>query len=732
MNYVFLHRVHRMYSSALSGMTRSVFARARGEIGIAMGMGGGHEAYDVHADEVGMEYLTEEVGKQLQTQGLTGEALDAAVQQRVQTLHSKRVELNRQFWSLEQERAAETTTVYELRRDEQGEMKFWQPDAEMFLDDMLHNTKRYAQETNQPHLYNAQEARAIRDIQKRIVTGEVVAGSYPVWHPSERVRYFSTFSFEDGKVQTTYTDVGSSKRDLTHQEAVSVMEQVASKHNAEAMYLKRGDTYPVLLAHQRAIDTTTIARMSLAKTIVTDQFAQTEPIRPREEAFTPDLHESVELAWLETPQSEREDLMHADLMTIAASEPPMPREKTEVPYEGTLRAAEHLHNIRPTHEDTATSLIQQMRQFVFGEPHVEPDITPVVVETVIPIDAPLRQEVPSVSDAAKDAGVSTEKKQAQQTEPDNAREIEVVALIQIVRVIAADYEHEHMVQEDQIDTPESGETGLGEPEEMLTSVAALAIAVINRFAEDTEEEDHHVHSDRETDILEVGSQYEPSEQRKLHKAFAEKIREMFGNNVGVSSEVAESGPETEEPSDDTVLWEAAVLIATVLRMMPVAGTPEMVHTPSDEAAGDDSMKTEEAMIVAEFMVEYRPELMVALGLLLTSLLADTSDSNGLVITKTAEQSGEITDQVSGGHEAEDEDAEQIEWEQETSGAWMMLAIVYYLAMILEQNQPVISAGTASAVQQDDNQAASLTDDFPPHAIIYRYNNIPSGRAVLHA
>jgi hypothetical protein len=219
----------------------SKFSRYRGGVdsGVAFGdpsgQSGGHGSYNSGADIRGFEYLVNDLTLDYSQKGYSGEDLEKRVQTEAKSIYKKRIESNKQYWTAEVDEKMEMETEYTIRVNDQGEKELYHEGFQISLRKMLSQSESYAKETGNPDIYNANEAKALLEMERRIVNGETKSDLNPTWHPSG-IKYFANMMLEGeaeagAKVKVSYLNVGAIYgRNLSVTEAKLVMEQIRERH----------------------------------------------------------------------------------------------------------------------------------------------------------------------------------------------------------------------------------------------------------------------------------------------------------------------------------------------------------------------------------------------------------------------------------------------------------------------------------------------------------------------
>jgi len=212
------------------------------------GDSGGHNGFDQNAEDTGFEYLVQEQKKVLQNKGYQGDIQQEAFFLSL-PIFKKRHAMNEAYWNSELQRETETVTSYEIRyNEERKQYEMYHPEYETFLQDMLARTKRYAEEKNQPQVFNKEESNSIIQAERALISGEATSILYPVWHEGGKVRYITEMTIDGGRVKNKYVDIGKiAGKDLSREEAVQMLQDLRNLHDGHAEKKDDHGPYSILV-----------------------------------------------------------------------------------------------------------------------------------------------------------------------------------------------------------------------------------------------------------------------------------------------------------------------------------------------------------------------------------------------------------------------------------------------------------------------------------------------------
>jgi len=205
---------------------------------------GGHGAYDQQADEYSLKYFIEDL-----EEANEGKPLNQAQYTAALVTHRHRTELNTIFYQAERNRTPETTTEYVWLEDEHHVPRLYHRETKQFMYKMFENTRRFAEETGRPGIYNEAEAQSFLAIEQSLREGRATGGLIATAHESETVRYMTHISLGENAVNVRYVDVGIGYRDLYQNEADAVLSKIERSTDTVTKYEETG--YQYLLFHGR-------------------------------------------------------------------------------------------------------------------------------------------------------------------------------------------------------------------------------------------------------------------------------------------------------------------------------------------------------------------------------------------------------------------------------------------------------------------------------------------------
>jgi hypothetical protein len=202
-----------------------------------------HDGWNSGAAICGFEYTMEEETERLAQQGYTGKELQTKAAESATILHNKRMKMDIRSYTEEVKRQGDNVTEWTIK-----DGRLYQEDYDIYMDDMLERTRRYAEESGEHNLYNADEHKAMLAMEDMIVSGTADSVLYPTWHPNG-VRYMPLMVREGNKVLNTYIDVSRGYRDFTTEEATSLLDTIGKRYGLQTQ--TSGTEYPFLVSKNR-------------------------------------------------------------------------------------------------------------------------------------------------------------------------------------------------------------------------------------------------------------------------------------------------------------------------------------------------------------------------------------------------------------------------------------------------------------------------------------------------
>jgi hypothetical protein len=242
---------------------------------------GGHGRYDQVAEEVSDSLYKDKITSQLMAQGYEGADLERSVLERITPVLERRHRMNMRTFGAEVDRIDDQTAVWEIRSD--GE--FYNSQYDTTMSEMFENTRFYYRNIGRE--FNESEASAVTDIARRLSAGEASAGIYLTSDVRGTVRYATQLSMDDGKITSTYIDVGKAAgRDLSWSEGQNIMRNLEIRHSLSQQRVENDASYPYFLADAKI--STTDVKVTARSVVHTNQIQYEtvwkQPTSPTESA----------------------------------------------------------------------------------------------------------------------------------------------------------------------------------------------------------------------------------------------------------------------------------------------------------------------------------------------------------------------------------------------------------------------------------------------------------------
>jgi len=153
-----------------------------------------------------------------------------------------------------------------------GQRHLFSEEYQEFLYEMIDNHRKYLDKVGRLHEFDEAEASAIKDMDRILSSGEANSAFYMVSDKSGTVRYANKF-FRNGNglITAQYLDVGKFMRDLTPEEALDVVAAIGEKHGFEVKTNAFG--YKYLVANDKSLSAQQIHEAVLNKLIEVDGVA---------------------------------------------------------------------------------------------------------------------------------------------------------------------------------------------------------------------------------------------------------------------------------------------------------------------------------------------------------------------------------------------------------------------------------------------------------------------------
>lgn len=202
-----------------------------------------HGDWNSSAVDRGFDYTLDEQTRHYTKLGFTGAELQTRATASAMRLHEKRIKLDKSSYTEEIKREGDSVTEWTIK-----DGRLYHEEYDMYMDDMLERTQRFAEESGQHNLYNADEHKAMLHMEDMIVSGKADSVLYPTWHPNG-VRYMPLMVRDGDKVLNAYVDVSRGFRDFSTQEATSLLDTVGRRYGVSRHV--EGQDYPFLISREK-------------------------------------------------------------------------------------------------------------------------------------------------------------------------------------------------------------------------------------------------------------------------------------------------------------------------------------------------------------------------------------------------------------------------------------------------------------------------------------------------
>ena len=332
----------------LRNLTIEVLGLTFGPSSLARFSAEAHGEYNPDADDVGEEYFVQSQAERYVAMNYTLSDSFHFAWRDARDVRPRRDALNHEFYYNRELNRIDSEIEYVLRWDERDkEFHLFNEEFQEFLPDMIHNWERYLQEEKkQPELFNKAEAESILEMDRLLAAGEVTSAFYAVSEPfvADSIRYVNQFVFENGKVTAQYLDVGKFVRDLKPEEAFDVIKTLGEKFGFQVAGEGHGYTY--LVSNDIVLTSRQIHDAVLQKLVEQDGISAVEKGVSRWEVRQKDHWDSVD------KRSIALDTLYTATQTLGETGVRVARDiRDTVAPIGTLLAAEFYHRRKKKEEE---------------------------------------------------------------------------------------------------------------------------------------------------------------------------------------------------------------------------------------------------------------------------------------------------------------------------------------------------------------------------------------------